>query len=191
MENLKLNDSFIIKTIENLNLCLNDPRNPPSYETKSQLNILLKSLCERKVNLRISPRKCFFCSKNDITNKNSFSFPCHCSQSCHKICLHDNALLRSPNLSNLIISCPKCNKEEMDKDKILSCFQENEIKKIKNKFVCQICKCQVFEQEKNQKNEIVFCPCSQRFHKSCLKQSALDLLKTSLTLSNISKKSPE
>ena len=164
MENLKLNDSFIIKTIENLNLCLNDPRNPPSYETKSQLNILLKSLCERKVNLRISPRKCFFCSKNDITNKNSFSFPCHCSQSCHKICLHDNALLRSPNLSNLIISCPKCNKEEMDKDKILSCFQEN---------------------------EIVFCPCSQRFHKSCLKQSALDLLKTSLTLSNISKKSPE
>ena len=174
MQESKMKENSFNKALDGLIFHLNDP--PKSNSNK--INEYLEILCKRKVVLEIHPQKCFLCSKDDISQRNSLSFPCNCWQTCHRSCLHDKFLSISPNLAETEIDCPKCHATKISMDKIFSCFQPSEIQEYKRNRICQICKKSI-DVEK-EKNEIISCHCLQKFHKSCVKSSALNLLKTSI-----------
>ena len=136
MQESKMKENSFNKALDGLIFHLNDP--PKSNSNK--INEYLEILCKRKVVLEIHPQKCFLCSKDDISQRNSLSFPCNCWQTCHRSCLHDKFLSISPNLAETEIDCPKCHATKISMDKIFSCFQPSEIQEYKRNRICQICK---------------------------------------------------
>ena len=130
-------------------------------ESERQLRKALTLLTKNKVITEIKiigklEKKCMFCQKTDLEN-NCFKLPCNCFEYSHKTCIKGTALLMSPDLNqnNIKITCPICAKL-IPFDGIQSCFSQDELLEIKNKFTCKFCD-KIIPGETNE-NILKICP---------------------------------
>lgn len=153
-----------------------------SIEDGRDIDIVLNTLCSKRYNLRISPKKCCFChsdkEKEEITKVNSIKFPCKCSKCIHKSCIISEVSRQADDLfsNDANIVCDKC-KTNVSLLKLIDMIKElsNEaLKKLLQQYICPICS--IIIQEKSCFN----CKCSQKYHHLCLKSLIHNLLTTSL-----------
>ena len=178
--------SKISTSIEYLEYYLNTPSEQLSASSSSTVLKALQLLVSKKVNISITPKKCIICKKKEFLNKSSIF--CACGSISHKKCLKELSLLMSDDLdgSKIKIICPKCGEKLIWKKS----FSNEELTKIQIKTYCPICdkKLENSDDLSHESIEDYFyqCYCRQKFHKSCLKERATDILRNSSKIVNFS-----